>query len=166
MDAVRELEDVVREMVAVYERLEVLAEARRRALAGADRAAIARCVAEEGELIAGLTELEARRAGASARVGKQLGVAGEAQLRIGAIASRVGGESGERLAGLASRLRDRIESVTRINAVCRAAAESLSKHMEGLWRRVLDEVQGGGVYGASGRMQTSSAVVSGIDVRS
>ena len=157
--AATDLEVIVNDLNSLYARLETLAESRHGAIRRADRETLAACIGEEGVLVQHITEIEARRASAI----KRLKAADNERLRD--IAARIGGSLGDRLLSAADQLRARVQRVSHINNASRDAAEALSRHMDGLWRGVLRELDGASVYTNAGNLRAPHQAL-GLDVRS
>jgi len=65
---------------------------------------------------------------------------------------------------LAGKLRDRIETVRREQAIVECASRTLLGHMEGLFRQVSARLSHAGTYGRLGRVDAGQQVISGIDL--
>lgn len=161
-----EVERVLCDLLAQIQRLAALADDRHEALRRADTARIARCIALENEAVQAVAEIEKRRLTVVGRLAERLGESDKAHTRISALARRVGGPIGDRMLARARELRERIESLKKVNDVTRAAATHLSAHMEGLWRQASQVLNHSKTYGRLGVVGPGAAVVSSVDLRS
>lgn len=71
-----------------------------------------------------------------------------------------------RLLAVSERLRDVLNRLQVEHNAIRAAAESLSSHMEGLMRQVCRRLSHAGTYARTGSVEASVSVVTTLDVRS
>lgn len=161
-----EVERIMCDLQAQFERLTALAAERLEAMRTADTGRLARCIAEENVAVQAVAEIEKRRITAVGRLAERFGSSERAQTRLSWLAERVGGAIGDRLASRASELKSRIESLTKANEVGRLTASSLSSHMEGLWRQAVQVLNHAQTYGRMGVVGAGPAVISAVDVRS
>ena len=153
------LERIVFELIDRHERLLDALGAQRVAMAAADPARLG----EAGRLCAdllediGTLEDERRALFGEESTGKRT--------TIDEIAPALDAERRERVIDLGARLRGLIERCKREQSSLRAAAETLSGHMEGLIRQVVAKLSHSGAYDASGRVEQGRAVVSALDLK-
>lgn len=164
--ALTELETVVEHLVASYERLGELARRRHEAVRRADPNEVTLCIEEERTEAQHITALEPRRAQIVRTLAEALGSPDAEQTTLTWIAQHLGGESGDRLASSAERLRDRLESVRQENEVVRRALTHLGAHMEGLWRQAASVLNHARTYGRGGAVEPGPKVVSSLDLTS
>ncbi len=161
-----ELESVVRDLIAAYERLSSLSQDRRQAMRAADPVALGRVIAQESEAVQVVAALEQKRLPLVADLSKRLGAPARTETTITWIAQRLPGLARERLLSLAQRLRELISTVLKQNETARRTAELLAGHMEGLMRQVAAALNHGQTYGRGGVVTAGPTVVSALDVRS
>lgn len=161
-----EVERIMCDLQAQFQRLTTLAAERLEAMRNADTRRLARCIADENEAVQAVAEIEKRRITAVGRLAERFGSADKSHTRVSWLAERVGGPVGDRLAARASELKSRIESLTKANEVARLTASTLSSHMEGLWRQAVQVLNHAQTYGRMGVMGAGPAVTSAVDVRS
>ncbi len=164
--AAAEVERIMCDLQAQFQRLTALSSERLESMRTADAGRLARCIAQENEAVQAVAEIEKRRITAVGRLAEQFGSGDKAQTRVSWLAERIGGPIGERLAAHATDLRARIESLTKANEVARLTALTLSSHMEGLWRQAVRVLNHSQTYGRMGVVGPGPAVVSAVDVRS
>lgn len=160
-----EVERVLCDLMAQFQRLTSLAHERREAMRSADPSRLARCISCENEAVQQVAEIEKRRITIIGRIAERLGVPGKTQTRVTSIAERIGGPIGDRLKKQAQELLRQIETLRRANEIARDAAASLSAHMEGLLRQASQTLNHSKTYGRLGSVEPGPAVVSGLDVR-
>lgn len=158
------LDAALRELIGIYERLHELAVRRRDAIAKAEARSLGAMIGEENALVQRIAEIEKRRMVAASRLGEALGLPDRSQATVRAIAERLGGEGGARLARGAARLREVATGVQRLNEIVRTAAETLSQHVEGLVRAVQNELSSTKTYEARGRMASRRSAPAALDL--
>lgn len=161
-----EVERILRDLQAQFQRLSGLAGERLEAMRRADTARLARCIAQENEVVQQVAEIEKRRIVAVGRLAERLGSSDKSQAKASWLGERLGGAAGERLTRSATELRTRIESLMKSNEVARLTALTLSSHMEGLWRQALQVLNHSKTYGRMGVVGPGATVISAVDVRS
>lgn len=161
-----ELEAVVRDLIAAYERLSALSQERQRAIRAADPGALGRVIGLESEAVQAVAALEQKRLPLVADLAKRLGAPARTETTITWIAQRLPGLARERLLSQAQRLRELISSVLKQNDTARRTAELLAGHMEGLMRQVAAALNHAQTYGRAGVVGAGPTVVSALDVRS
>lgn len=162
-----ELDRVLRRLIEEHEGLLVLAQEHRRAIAAADVTAMQACLGQQAAALARVQQLEVRRRQVSS--GLVTGPA-PAQVLLGTptvttIADRAGEPVRTRLRGLGDRLREVLNRLHGEHAAVREAAETLSAHMEGVMRQVCRRLSHAGTYGPGASIDTRTAVVTSLDVR-
>lgn len=163
---VSELEAVLRGMVVQYEVLSSLSARRLDAMRHAKTRDLSAVIAEESQAIQRVAELEKRRLPVVAHLAVKLGAPAKGEVSVSWIAERLTGSAGERIAGLAARLRELMSGVVKQNETGRRTAETLASHMDGLLRQVAGLLNHARTYGPSGLVSAGARVVSAIDVRS
>lgn len=161
-----ELEQILRQLVVHYEQLHSLANLHLDAIRKADVDQLSVCIAQENRIIQAVAESEKRRLHVVGDIADILGSPQESQTTMSWIAERIRGDRGSRLAAMARHLRSVIAEMTEVNTAARHAAETLSKHMDGLMRSVARELNHAKTYSNRGRMDAGPAVVSALDLSS
>ena len=153
------LERIVFELIDRHERLLDALGAQRVALTAADPERLREAARRYADLLEGIGVLEDERRA----------LLGEAQdgrrVTLTALAPAMDEERRERVLDLGARLRGLIERCRREQSALRAAAESLSGHMEGLIRQVIARLSHTGAYDQRGRVEQGAQVVSALDVK-
>jgi hypothetical protein len=153
------LERIVFELIERHERLLDELGAQRVALAAADPARLKEAGDRCADLLESIGVLEDER---RSLLGE---VPSGPRTSITQLAPSLSVERRERVIDLGARLRSLIERCMREQSSLRAAAESLSGHMEGLIRQVVSRLSHTGAYDQSGRVEQGAAVVSALDVK-
>ncbi|MEQ9616438.1 MAG: flagellar export chaperone FlgN [Phycisphaerales bacterium] len=166
----RELDRLVTNLESQYRAMLEAVEAHERAMRVADSATMATCVARENDAVQAIAELDKRRAHIVSLYKKSNGVTaprdGAEPLTITAIARRIGGESGGRLAARAEALRELIAAVRRKTDALHMAAKLLGAHMDGLMRQVMQMLNHAQVYSRGGSVSSGPAVTTALDITS
>lgn len=160
-----QLETTLRGLVSAHEELLSLAAAQRSAISRADPRALADITAAQAAVVHRVVELERQRQVLVAAIVKSTPVR-DARPTITALARSLADPVRSRLIGLADRLRDVLNRLQAEHAAVRAAAESLSAHMEGLMRQICRKLSHAGIYARSGVIESSAPIVTALDVRS
>lgn len=150
------LEAALAGLVSAHEVLLDATRAHREALSRADRAALARCVERETEILQRIAGHEESRRLALA----ELGVPGAMLERV---ATAVPEERRERVRALGERLRGLLGTLGREARVVRTASAALLRHMDGMVQQVARALDATGVYGRQGRV-SATPIRSGLDV--
>lgn len=153
------IERIVFELIDRHERLLDALGAQRVAMAAADPERLREAGQRCADLLEGIGVLEDER---RALLGE--GPSGP-RTTITAIAPSLDEDRRERVLDLGSRLRGLIERCKREQSSLRAAADSLSGHMEGLIRQVVSRLSHTGAYDQSGRVEQGAQVMSALDVK-
>ncbi len=153
------LERIVFELIDRHERLLDVLGAQRVAMAAADPARLGQAGQRCADLLEGIGALEDER-----RMLLGEGDSGH-RVTIAELASVLDEDRRERVLDLGSRLRGLVERCKREQSTLRAAADSLSGHMEGLIRQVIARLSHTGAYDQSGRVEHRAAVVSALDIK-
>ncbi len=160
-----EVERILCDLDAQFQRLGALAKERLEAMRSADTARLARCIASENDAVQAVAEIERRRIVAVGRLAARFESQAGAQTRVSWLAERVGGSIGERIGRRADELKQGIAGLRKANEVARLAALNLSAHMEGLWRQAAQALNHSKTYGRQGLVAPGAAVVSAIDMK-
>lgn len=160
-----DLDNALRDLIGIYERLLTLTERRREAIDKAEPRKLGVCIAEENELVQQIAEVEKRRMVAASRLAEALELPDKSQTTVRAIAARLSGEPAERLTRSAATLRVIAERVQRANEIVKAAAETLASHVEGLMRTVQSQLTRATTYEARGRMSMKPTAPAALDLR-
>lgn len=163
------LEKSLLAMTVEHEKLLGLARAQRAAIRGADAAALAACTTAQQEAVQRIETMETERRALAERLARAVGLEpiggtrarpgeGARGWRVSVIASKLPAVWRERVAEAAKKLRDSAERVSNEHGVIRAAAESLSLHMEGIMQQVGRKLSDAGLYGRGGRVGTTGLV--------
>lgn len=161
-----ELEQLLRQLVVHYEQLHSLAKLHLEAIRKADVDRLAACIGQENTIIQAVAEVEKRRLHVVGDIADVLGSPEDSRTTMSWIAERVRGDRGGRLSAMARHLRGVIGEMTAVNDAARSAAETLSRHMDGLMRSVARELNHAKTYSNRGRVDAGPAVVSALDVSS
>lgn len=160
------VERLVRELLSGYERLLVLAVARREAIRSADLARLSACVRDENEVVQRLADLEKDRLRLIGPIATRLGSPDGDRTKLTWVAERMGGDTWERVRVAAQRLRETAGRLRAENEVGRSAASSLSRHMSGLVRSLRASLSHSRTYGSGGAVESGARVVSSLDLKS
>jgi type VI protein secretion system component VasF len=179
--AVERLEAALAGLLEANRTLLTLAGEHRNALARADLEALRRVISRQNQAVQQVAEHERSRLEAVAALagpGPEMGAAAgkarrpaagvrdEAPLRgLSAAIEKVTEPARSRLLTLGDRLRELLLALHREQAALRAAAESLSTHMQGLMRQVYGRLSHAGTYGRAGHVDTRVQVVTSLDVK-
>lgn len=158
------LEQLLRDLIECYRRMEVLAGLRHDAIRAAAPQQLASCIGEENLVVQRVAELEKKRIRIVGDVAQRLGSPDRAQTRVSWIAEKLGGAAGERLAHLAGELRDLIARVMKKNETIKAAAEMLASHIDGLIKAVAASLNHARTYGRKGIVAPGARITSALDM--
>lgn len=174
-DPLLELDRALRDLVSEHEALLALAKTHREAIARADVSAMHRCLEEQEKRLHSIRLHESRRQAAiralqgpaaqtsAGPAGR--GAADEPAARLSTLAQRAAEPVRSRLIGLGERLREVLNALQAEHQAVRNAAETLSSHMEGLMRQVCRHLSHAGTYGRTAAIDTSTPVVTVLDLR-
>lgn len=167
-ETVRRLDSLLVELDGRYRELDRAVAAHEEAIRRADIDAMAASVAQENEAIQAIAQLDAKRAEVVALYHRSLGSVPEDDSpgTVTAIARRIGGESGGRLAERAGALRELISSVRNRADALREAADMLSAHTAGIMRQVVQMLNHAQVYSRGGSVGAGPTVTSALDITS
>lgn len=166
------LDAVLRALLAEHEGMLSIVTEHRHALASANSAALGACLERHAEAAQRVALLERERQTVVATLAgiptspHHPGRAAAAAPTMSALTARAPEPVRARLAGLAAALRDLLNALHREHVALKAAAETLSSHMEGLMRQVCRRLSHAGTYGRAGAVDSSVQVVSALDLRS
>lgn len=162
-----QLDAVLRALLAEHERMLAITADHRRAIAEADAVALNACLERHAGSAQRVAELERQRQGIVSSLVAQIGPGrvGPGQ-NLSALTARAPEPVRARLASVGAALRELLNALHREHQALRAAAETLSAHMEGLMRQVCRRLSHAGTYARSGWVDSSVQVVSALDVRS
>lgn len=161
-----ELEQMLRQLVVHYEQLLSLARMHLDAIRKADVERLSACIGQENAIIQQVAEIEKRRLHVVGDIADILGSPEQTQTTMSWISGKIRGGRGGRLEAMARHLRGVIGEMTGVNQAARGAAETLSKHMDGLMRSVAKELNHAKTYSSRGRVDAGPAVVSSLDLSS
>lgn len=161
-----QLETLMHDLIVRYEQLKSLSTMHLDAIKAADARALAGCVRQENELLQQVAETERTRIRVVGQLADHLGAPSQHDTTMGFLASRVRGPRSGALSATADRLRTLMGEVAEINAIARAAAEQLARHMDGLLRELTRPMNHAQVYSAAGRVDPGATVTSSLDLRS
>jgi len=166
--ATERLDAALRDLISAHEELLKLAAAQRSAISRADARSLADVLSAQMAVAQRVVELEQQRQGAVVLLGKASPTTGAmgAKTTIAQLVRAVADPARSRLLALAERLRELLNRLHTEHMAVRAAAESLSSHMEGLMRQVCRKLSHAGTYARSGAIDSGCAVVTALDVRS
>jgi hypothetical protein len=157
---VTKLEAVLQEQLATHERLLALLLAKRKALAGADRAKLAELLSSENQQVQAVSELEKQRLALVAELTQIVSPDAKEPMRLPELAMKLSEPARGKLMVLRTQLRQRMESVREQTQVARRATESLVKHMQGLVQSIGNSVTGVGTYGRAGAPPKAAMAIS------
>lgn len=170
--ALEQLEAVLRMLVVEHERMLALTTAHRKAISEADLPALRQCMAGQSEITASITALEKQRQTIVATLtGQRVGMPapmptpGAPRLTVSMLAKAAPEPVRARLLAVSDALRDLLNRLHREHLALRAAAETLSSHMEGVMRQVCRTLTHAGTYARSGAIDASLPVAAALDVR-
>ena len=176
--AVAELETLLRGLLAEHGELLNLAAEHRRAISKADSAALAACLAQQGQVVQRVADLERRRMSLMVRLSDRLRSSGVERalgsgvqpvvpdrITITSLARTLPEPVRTRLIAVAERLRELLERLHREHLVLKEAAAALASHMEGVMRQVGRAFSHAGTYGRRGAVDGAVQVISGLDLR-
>jgi hypothetical protein len=173
MGAFEQLEVILRLLVGEHERLLALTGEHGRAIATANVHALSVCIGKQNEVVQRIAALERQRQGLVGAIMRMPALQGPARLAqtqptMSAVTANAPEPVRSRLAAVTAVLRELLTKLHREHMVVRSAAETLSAHMEGLMRQVVQRMSHAGTYARGGLAGTQSAVqvVSSVDVRS
>lgn len=164
--ATERLDAALRDLIGAHEELLRLAASQRIAISRADARALSDILNAQAAVAQRVVELEQQRQGAVVLLTKAAPQAAGAKATISQLARAIADPARSRLLALAERLRDLLNRLHIEHMALRAAAESLSSHMEGLMRQVCRKLSHAGTYARSGAIDTGGAVLTALDVRS
>ena len=167
--ATEQLDGALRDLIAAHEELLRLAGAQRSAISRADPRALSDVLNAQSAVAQRVVELEQQRQGAVVLLTKAapqpIGATG-AKATMSQLARAIADPARSRLLALADRLRELLNRLHTEHMALKAAAESLSSHMEGLMRQVCRKLSHAGTYARSGAIDAGGAVMTALDVRS
>lgn len=163
---VLELEAILRELITEYEKLNALAKQRQDAMRHADTRTLGATIGEENLAVQRVADLERKRMPLVGELAKKLQAPPKSEITLTWISKKLSGAAGERLAGLAARLRGLIQALLKQNEASKKTAETLATHMDGLLRQVAASLNHARTYSQSGLVTAGPRVVSAIDVKS
>jgi hypothetical protein len=169
-----QLDAVLRQLLAEHERLLALAGEHKAAISAADGRALGLCIGRQNEVVQRIAGLEKQRQVIVSAIvrpgtpapakGARPGFSTHPEPTMAVIAAHAPEPMRTRLAGVASALRDLLNRLHKEHQAVKAAAETLSAHMEGLMRQVCQRLSHAGTYARGGAMGNSVQVVSSMDV--
>lgn len=165
-DQLAQLEQLMRRLIEVHEKLDEIGTQRDAAMRQADLGTLASCIERESALVAEVAEAEKQRVEVVRALAERMGSSSGSATTMSWIAERAAEPQRQQLLELAARLRELIVSVRKRSESSKLAAEMLANHMTGLVRQVHARLAHTRTYGKRGLMQQGSSVVSMLDVRS
>lgn len=189
VDPLLELDRALGNLISEHEQLLQLARLHREAIANADVSAMHRCLEAQESHLQRVREHESRRQAAIRAIQGDFGtaastsrtalaknagkpapqsadIAAESPSRLSIIAQRASEPVRSRLISLGERLRDLLNALHLEHRAIHQAAETLSSHMEGLMRQICRHLSHAGTYGRTAAIDTSTPVVTVLDLRS
>lgn len=161
-DALRRLEDLLREQLEIHERLLELIGHKRQAVREARIDAIQSLCEDEGVLASRLAAAERQRQALL----EAMATSDAGTMTIADVAARAPEDVGARMLALAGQLRESVQRVQRESSIVRAAAEALSRHMSGVVQTVHSALSRARVYGRQGRILLGAQMEFHVDLKS
>ncbi|MEM6749214.1 MAG: flagellar export chaperone FlgN [Planctomycetota bacterium] len=150
-----QLEDLLRSMTRLQDRLLGFQEQKQQALRRGDAAGLGQACEAEHEVFAQVTTAEAQRQELAAAITLALDPAAKAPWGVVEIAERLPDPHRGRLLALRGELRAKLEEVAKHTGVARKACASLLNHMSGLLNTLAGAASGSGTYARNGAAAVS-----------
>lgn len=161
-----ELEQILREMIAHHEKLADLSVVCHDAMRRADTEALGSCIQAENEVVQMIADTEKKRIRVVGVLASHLGSPARNQTKLSWIAERCPESARVRVEALSGRLVASIRALHERNAILQAAAETLSRHMNGIRKQLNATLNHAKTYGCKGAVDAGPSVISAIDLRS
>ncbi len=155
---VESLEDLLSEMLSLYEQSLANTREHRAAVSQANRVAMARCASTQASLQAKIDAAERRRS--------SLLAAFRQGVSLREVLSALDGQDTERCEELGRSLKDVVSQLRREQKRLGLASSSLAQHMQGLMQQIQRSLSHAGVYSTQGRVEAGGVVMSALDVTS
>ncbi len=165
--------DLAEPLAMLIERYEAFVkslEAHRAAISQADGRGIDAAIAREAELLEELLTLDEtcrRSLGQSASTPVTPGARTtptEGGWTLTRLAAALGGDEGQRIAESSAYLKALTSRADILQKSVREASHAMASHIDGLVRQVSQRLSHAGTYGAAGRVEAKTPIVSGLDV--
>lgn len=153
---VGELVELLAELIARHESLHAVVALKLEAMRRADVEGMLAAAHREGELTAGVGELDARRREIVSRACAALGLPPTERgrpIRLSLIAGRLDAASRDRLLRLAQTLRERMLKVAELNRVVELVSREMLAHFKTLFTAMIQDGQAPGTYSAAGGVE-------------
>ena len=159
------LEELLREQRGLYLELDGLVARQRAAVQKADVRGLMAATERERELVESIRTIDHRRVELANAIGAEVGMKSEGPLALSDLLE-YSGPRRSALVAIADELRKLVVAVRAASGVVRVAAESLSRHMQGIVQTVEAGFNNAGVYERAGRIASGSPWQTAIDIRS
>ncbi len=161
----RRLEQLLEDQRRLYQALDALVARQRTAVQRADVADLVAASTQERELVEAIRTLDQKRLELAGAIAAEVGVPKDGGVALSDLIE-YSGERRSRLVAIADELRKLVVAVRAASGVVRVAAESLSRHMQGIVQTVEAGFSRAGVYERAGRIANGSPWQTAIDIRS
>ena len=161
----RRLEELLNEQRELYLELDALVARQRTAVRDADVESLMAATRGERELVERIRVIDHRRVELAGAIGAEVGVTANGPLALADLLEYSGPRKSA-LVAVADELRRLVVAVRAASGVVRVAAESLSRHMQGIVQSVEAGFNNAGVYERAGRIANGSPWQTAIDIRS
>lgn len=161
-----QLETLLTGLLRAHEHLLDASSAQRDAVRTANPAAIQQASDRQANALRVIAALEDQRRALvnSMTAGLPRRAAGAGPVTLTELANQMPEPQRTRLIDLAARVRTAVELAANEQRTLKAATTSLVAHMEGLMRQVARRLSHAGTYGRRGMIESTPAVVSGLDL--
>ncbi|MBI2178067.1 MAG: flagellar protein FlgN [Candidatus Tectomicrobia bacterium] len=154
--AIARLVEVLEQEAHLYEQLSALLEKEREAIRALDMAGLEEQLGAKAILIGRIQKLEGERAGLTATIAREQGIAGGETVRLLDLVRRAPAPWAGRIMEVRLRLREAVERADERNGFNRLFADGLLGVMNGVMDRLKQIMAGPPVYGRKGRMGAPS----------
>ena len=159
------LEELLDEQRRLYQALDALVARQRDAVQRADVAELVAASTGERKLVESIRTLDQRRAELAGAIAAEVGMKNDEPPALSDLL-QYSGSRRSKLVSIAAELRKLVVAVRAASGVVRVAAESLSRHMQGIVQTVEAGFSRAGVYERAGRIANGSPWQTAIDIRS
>lgn len=157
---IAKLEEVVLRQIAAHEKLLTVMQLKVEAFRRSEPEKAASHTRQENVEFQAIAELEKQRLVLVADLTQAIDPQAARPLVMGELAQRLPEPARGRLLLLRARLKERMETVQRESSVCRRAAESLLRHMQGIAQSISGAITGISTYGKNGASPRMAMAVS------
>ena len=165
-ELVMQLELLLRSQQQDYENLGQMIHHKREAIRHADMNAITDLCQQENTIAQKVTETEKARLVLTAELTRTIDPEASRPLSMSEVAQAIDEPNRSRLLELSQTLRGTIEEVRAASRIVRAAADALSRHMDGLLQTVQSALSRARVYSDRGRIATGAQYQFCLDLKS